>query len=363
MLLSEIIIDKIRKEGPLSFHDFMEMALYFPGYGYYTSSKERIGQHGDYYTSPLVTPLFGYLLAKQMEEIWNLLKPAKFDIVECGAGTGLLCSHILNALSSNKELYDQLEYYIVEKNERGKEFPTSDKVSWLRSIHQIPAITGCILSNELIDNFPVHVVVMEDELMEVFVDYKNEFIEILRPASESLRQYFEELQVHLPKGFRTEINLRAINWMADIAAALKKGFVISIDYGFPSAELYSYKRRLGTLTCYHKHQVNLCPFIHIGEQDITSHVNFSALHYWGSKNGLKLCGFTNQSRFLQSLGLCDYLRMIEGVSNYSASDVQKNTWLLHQFLMDMGQKLKVLIQSKRMENSNLSGLQLAEYIH
>ena len=362
MFLPEIIIEKIRKDGPISFHDFMEMALYYPDYGYYTSCENRIGKHGDYYTSPCITSLFGQMLARQIEEIWHLLKPQKFFIVEYGAGRGLLCMDIINELKNNESLYNCFQYCIIEKRPvpANQISLMNDRISWHQSINEIGEFTGCILSNELIDNFPVHQVVMENELTEVFVDYKNGFVEQLYPASEPLKTYLKELEIVLPKGFRTEINLKAVEWITEITAALNKGFVITIDYGFPSAELYSSKRSAGTLVCYHKHCINFCPYINIGEQDITTHVNFSALKYWGLKNELNPCGFTNQSSFLLSLGLCDQLRKTERAMNGQTADDLQKAWLLQKFLMDMGQKFKVLIQNKQMEYSHLSGLQFSQ---
>lgn len=362
-LLSEIIIDKIRRNGPVSFYDFMEMALYYPDCGYYTSGKNRIGENGDYYTSPCITSLLGQMLARQIEEMWCLLKPEEFTIVEYGAGTGLLCMDIVNQLKHNRKLYDGFQYCIIEKNfllpEKQILF-TDEKIIRRQSINENGKFTGCILSNEVIDNFPVHQVIMQDELMEVFIDYENGFAEKLQPASEPLRNYFEELKIRLPKNFRTEVNLKAIEWISEITPALHKGFVITMDYGFPSAELYSSKRSSGTLVCYHKHRINFCPYIHIGQQDITTHINFSALHHWGLKNGLSLCGFTNQSSFLLSLGLCNHLRKTERtMSNQPAGDHQK-AWLLQTFLMNMGQKIKVMIQKKGIEPAPLSGLQFSE---
>ncbi|MEJ7679385.1 MAG: class I SAM-dependent methyltransferase [Segetibacter sp.] len=147
-------------------------------------------------------------------------------IVEYGAGTGVLCHDILDYLRNNKQFYDQLNYCIIEKSPVMREKQKAhlyEKVSWHNTIQDIPEITGCILSNELLDNFSVYQVVMEDELMEVFVDYKDGFVELLRPAKKALTDYMAELSVVLPKGFRTEINLEATEWIKEIAASLKKG--------------------------------------------------------------------------------------------------------------------------------------------
>ncbi|MEP6596352.1 MAG: SAM-dependent methyltransferase [Ginsengibacter sp.] len=272
MSLAQIIIQKIQNDGPNSFHDFMELALYYPEYGYYTSSKEKIGKHGDFYTTPYLTSIFGYMIAKQLEEMWHILDKKPFTIVEYGAGSGFLCNDILNRLKINNDLYDELNYYIIEKSEamRQKEkMFLHQKVQWVNCIRDVPLNVGCVLSNEVVDNFPVHRVVMENELMEVFVDYNNGFVEILNLASETLENYLNELQIILPKGFRTEVNLHVTEWIKEIVDTLKAGFVLTIDYGHPSSILYNNQKSRGTLVCYHKQSINYCPYANIGEQDIT----------------------------------------------------------------------------------------------
>src|ERR1700739_1572357 len=156
MLLSEIIKQKIVSEGPISFRDFMEMALYYPELGYYTSTKDKIGKSGDYYTSTTLTPVFGELIGRQLEEMWYLLGEEPFTIVEYGAGTGALCNSILGFLKSNKKLYNELKHCMLEKSTSLRTIQKqllNEKVSWHDSIQSITGITGCILSNELVDNF------------------------------------------------------------------------------------------------------------------------------------------------------------------------------------------------------------------
>jgi SAM-dependent MidA family methyltransferase len=361
MTLPEIIIGKIKNDGPVSFCDFMEMALYYPGQGYYTSDRQKFGRSGDFYTSPCLTGLFGEMIATQLEEMWEILGRRPFTIVEYGAGTGLLCHDILCRLKQNRPFYDKLSYFIIEKSEsmRVKERDLlPEKVCWKDSIRDIPVITGCIFSNELVDNFSVHQVVMEDGLMEVCVDYSDNFSETLRPAPKPLQEYLRRLGVVLPKGFRTEINLEATEWIQDVARALYRGFVMTIDYGFPSSALYS--KKTGTLACYHKHRVHHCPYDFVGEQDITSHVNFSALDCWGRLFGLENCGFTSQAHFLQGLGLGRYLRQWEENSQMEAAVRQQQLAQLRMFLLDMGQKFKVLIQRKGVDRALLSGMQFPQ---
>jgi SAM-dependent MidA family methyltransferase len=189
---------------------------------------------------------------------------------------------------------------------------------------------------------------MQEEMMEVFVGYDNGFKEILRPAAPELKNYFAQLNVVLPKGFRTEINLQAIQWISEISARMEKGFVLTIDYGCSSADMYRSPRSQGTLVCYHKHRVNYSPYANIGQQDITTHVNFSALQHWGLQNGLEFSGFTNQTYFLLGLGLGSCME----ARNATGGTIH----FLQTFLHDMGSKLKVLIQHKGIAPTELSGL-------
>ncbi|HEX6848979.1 MAG TPA: SAM-dependent methyltransferase [Chitinophagaceae bacterium] len=368
MSLPEIIKNKIRGQGPISFHDFMEMALYYPGLGYYTSSPDRIGKQGDYYTSPYLTNVFGNVIAKQLEEMWLLTGRNEFTIVEYGAGMGSLCIDILKQLQSNQDFFRSLRYCIIEKSEamRRKEKTIIDdnmlneKTAWYNSIEEIPSFTGCVLANEVLDNFSVHKVIMKErELKEVFVDYDNDFIEILKPARDELKGYFTTLGIELPDDFCAEVNLEAIDWIKKVSASLEKGFVLTIDYGYPSAELYQTHHRLGTIVCYHQHTVNDLPYNNVGQQDITAHVNFSALKLWGAKHGLHNCGFTNQSQFLLGLGLTEHLRKLE-VREKNSFDVREKLLMVHTMLMSMGKKFKVLIQQKGLNKPLLSGLQFCQ---
>jgi SAM-dependent MidA family methyltransferase len=358
MELSEIIIKRIKKDGPISFRDFMEMALYYPKLGYYNSMDTKIGADGDFYTSANLSASFGAMLGRQIEEMWRLLGKKPFKIVEYGAGTGLLCHDILDYLKKNKALYAGLCYCIIEKSGSMREIEKKylmEKVSWYDSIDEIPDINGCIISNELIDNFAVHQVVMEEQLKEVFVDYKNGFEEILLPAAKILVDYFKTLNVDLPKGFRTEINIEALSWLKDISRFLVKGYVMTIDYGSISSDLYDNRRRSGTLLCYNKHQKNENPYQLIGSQDITSHTNFSALKIWGLNYGLDCCGMTDQTNFLLALGIKKFQ------NDVLTKPINKAQVKIHEayfnigLLLSMGTKYKVLIQQKGMEKKTLMG--------
>ena len=357
MNLSDKIIQKIQKSGPISFHDYMEMALYYPGLGYYTSSVEKFGHEGDYYTSPIISSMYGQMLGKQLEEMWHLLGKEPFTIVEYGAGTGALAKDIHTYLKNNEELYKNLQYIIIEKSEslrKVQQHLPVEKVIWINDIKEISGFSGCVLSNEVLDNFAVHSVVMKDELMEVFVDYADGFKEILKPADSELKNYLSDQNITLPQDYRTEINLEANDWIKDIAKNLQKGFVITVDYGYPAGEYYAEKRKLGTLACYYKHTVTEEYYKNIGQQDITAHVNFTALVIFGKKYGLQFSGFCNQNYFLRSLGLTNHLRTLEMNAKNKESFMEIN-----KLIMDMGNKFKVLIQQKNVEGKYLTGMQFS----
>lgn len=361
MSLYDIIVERIKKNGPLSFRDFMEMALYHPKLGYYNSSQDKIGANGDFYTSPYISASFGVMIAKQIEEMWGILEKKPFKIIEYGAGTGILCHDILDYLKNNPALYNDLTYCIIEKSSNMREMEKKhlhEKVRWYNKIQDIPEINGCILSNELVDNFSIHQVIMEDKLMEVFVDYKDSsFTEILKLARKELVDYFSELEIQLPKGFRTEVNLEAISWIKQVAQSLNRGYVITIDYGTSSSELYNIRRSSGTLLCYNKHHSDTSPYQNIGEQDITTHTNFSALQHWGLKYGLEYSGIVNQANFLLALGIKEYndAALISNQSNLQS--VTHEAMINYRLLVDMGMRFKVLIQQKNVPKHPLKGLQ------
>ncbi|HEX3934604.1 MAG TPA: SAM-dependent methyltransferase [Puia sp.] len=357
--LSTHIREHIRKHGAMSFRDFMETALYHPELGYYMRSREKIGQAGDFYTSSCLGPVFGAMIAKQLAQMWELSGESEFTVVEFGAGTGMLCQDILDYFRDYTTRYGQLSYVIIEKSPVMREKERAllpEKVCWHDSLETLGPFTGCVLSNELLDNFAVHQVVMQDELMEVFVDDRGGLVEILRPAASDLKDYFAGLEVQLPEGHRSEINLEALDWLRQVSCYIQKGFVITIDYGYLSGDLYSACRSRGTLLCYNRHRVNENFFMDIGCQDITSHVNFSALRNRGREFGLNCCGLTTQAEFLLALNFKDYLRSQKTKDADVLQLAMQEARMTRTLLIDMGSKFKVLIQHKGMQPVTLTGL-------
>lgn len=378
--LEKKIIDRIRNDGPMTFEAFMEMALYDPELGYYASDRPRIGREGDFYTSSHLHPVFGAIVAKQMMEMWMVMeKPESFTILEMGAGEGYLCKDILSGIQRQEnvshasgagglhdghDFYDRVRYIIVEKNSRQmlrqKELLEDHygKVSWIAHVCDAGKMTGCIFSNELLDAFPVHRVRMEDTLMEIFINHDGHtFREQLFPLStDELTQYFADAGVTLNAGHASEVNLRMKSWLSDIDAVLRAGFVFTIDYGHPSEEYYCEDRSRGTLMCYHRHQLCEDIFAHIGEQDITAHVDFSCLKRWGAERGFQAVGYCSQGAFLLANGIDrEIARLAETSPDYLFELARIKKLFMPQGL---GESHKVMIQYKGTDFPKLQGFSI-----
>ena len=374
--LVEVICGLIRDRGPIPFAEFMDLVLYHPQLGYYHSPREKIGPQGDFYTSPNVHPIFGHLIARQLHQMWEILgHPSPLNIVEMGAGKGLLCADILEyCRECLPRFYDDVRYLLAEKSPVFEEkqrallapFAAQGKAEWIRPgilLSGQKTITGCLLSNELIDSFPVHLVQQEGgKLREIYVVCGNHsFGEILAPPSTpELEAYLHDYGAPFQEGQRGEINLRALEWVEGVSRSLDRGFVLTIDYGYEAEELYHPSRRQGTLLCYFRHTTSPNPYQRLGYQDITAHVNFSALMRKGETEGLHGAGFTEQYRFLTALGLLQDLEKFEASSErYSATEFLKKKLAMRNFLIPggMGSLFKVLAQFKGLEEARLIGFQ------
>ncbi len=381
LLLKQKIADQIKTNGPISFETFMALALYDPEFGYYTRPAASIGRTGDFYTSPHLHMIFGIMIGRQLEELWEVMgRPDRFQIVEMGAGMGHLAKDILDYIVT-RELSGHIDYSIVELNPAVREQQQTllcghaGKIRWFSSLGDIGTIAGCFLSNELLDALPVHLVVKRDELMEVFVslrdEHDNTLTEVERPCNSTLTAYLHDFSIDLPKGYKTEINLKIEDWLTEVSKKLERGFILTIDYGYSSAEYYSEERSTGTLLCYYKHQVNEDPYRHIGEQDITAHVNFSSVKKWGEEAGLRTEGYCPQGTYLVSLGIDEVITEMYGDSPDPApgpknpgffgdpSEMAKIKGLI--FPQGMGTSHQVMVQSKGIEEVKLRGFTLRNH--
>ncbi|MCG8401702.1 MAG: SAM-dependent methyltransferase [Firmicutes bacterium] len=370
--LAEILSAGIKQRGPATFNRFMEMALYHPQYGYYSSNRLKIGGRGDFYTAPTVSPLFGAMVARQLAEMWRLAgAPGYWTLVEYGPGTGKLAGDIMDAvLREHPALYRAVNYHLVEISPGLEEqqrrqlanHQTAVKFHWSQNLSDISpdGLDGCILANELVDAFPVHLVRQNrGALRELYVDTdgENSFHLVEGPLSTpELKEYFVMQNINLAEGQRAEVNLKAAAWLAGVAAHLRRGYVMVIDYGATADSLYGRHRFNGTLRCFHRHRLVDDPLVNVGGQDITAHVNFTALAMQGEKAGLQTLGLVSQPQFLLNLGIMDTLKEHNDFT-YSPAR-QKKTMAIKQLVLPggMGDIFKVLIWAGGMGPPALTGL-------
>ena len=300
---------RIAERGPITFAEFMEVALYYPEGGYYTSG-ERIGATGDFYTSPSVHPAFGALLAVHLFQMWELLgHPAPFTVAEQGAGSGLLCRDIVSAASGLPDGFRRsLRYLCLDRRSETAHERGLPAVSRLAAAGlPLRGMIGCVLSNELLDAMPVHQVTVEQgRLREIYVVLDGEELATRTgaPSTPLLARHLDGLGVKLAEGQTAEVNLALDGWVATAAQALERGFVITIDYGRPAEELYSPTDRFrGTLTAFHHHSQTDRPLERIGQQDMSAQVDFTSLARAGRQAGLDFLGYDSQGSFLHHLGL------------------------------------------------------------
>lgn len=369
------IASEIQSEGPIPFVRFMELALYHPQHGYYMRppdpGTERIGWSGDYFTSSDVHSIPGQALAKQANQLDQLLgHPTPFTVVEMGPGKGLLAKHFLSTCrQSFPSLTERLQYLLIERSPAMRELQRSHLDSWIRDRGQVrwlesldglapTTVTGLFYSNELVDAFPVHRIQMTArQTEEIYVDYRNgRFEECVGPLSTTaLTNHLRYLNVDWPDGYRTEVNLQALDWIEQVSVRMNRGLVLTIDYGHTAQDLYRPDRKTGTFLCYHKQTVNESPYLHVGEQDMTAHVDFSSLASVGETCGLSISGFTNQMSFLMGLGIEEMVAALEPESREYHAALQ----LLRP--NGMGSTFKVMVQHKGIPRPDLDGLRFKPF--
>jgi SAM-dependent MidA family methyltransferase len=378
-ILCEIIAEQIAQspEQRITFAEFMELALYHPQQGYYATNQSGAGIQSDFFTSSHLGSDFGELLAQQFAQMWEILeRPNPFTLIEMGAGQGLLVQDILRYLHKHYfACFEALQYIIVEKSPAlaaeqqrrfGKFAESWGSLTW-QTWEEIPSdsIVGCCFSNELVDAFPVHRVVRVDgTLQEIYIG--TSFQETIGEFSTSkLMEYFERIDVNLtaqnyPEGYRSEVNLQALDWLETVSDRLHQGYLLTIDYGYSAQRYYNPTRTQGTLQCYYQHAHHSDPYLAIGRQDITAHVNFTALERWGEQFGLQNMELTQQGLFLMALGLGDRISALSN-SDQPIQDILSRRESLHALMNPMGLgNFGVLIQSKGLkaiqQNQPLTGL-------
>jgi SAM-dependent MidA family methyltransferase len=365
--LASLLAERIRRFGPITFAEYMRECLYHPVHGYYSRPESR--RFADYYTSSDLHPIFGRLLARQFVEMWQQLRcPSEFHLVEAAAGTGRLAGHILDfAQTKLPEFYQTLRYVAIERSPARCDQMAARLASHIAqgrcsATIEIPAKIpiGCIFSNELLDALPVHRVLRQDgALQEVFVTCDGSaFSELRMPLStRAIAEYFAAQGIALIEGQQAEAALEACDWITEIGRRLERGFVLTIDYGHEAADLFDAHHMAGTVLAYANHRASEDFFAAPGCQDLTAHVNFTALRLWGARSGLEPLGRVSQTAFLLALGRGNEFADLyeEGMDETERvrARLQLKTLI---FPEGMGERFQVLIQQKHAGSVQLTGL-------
>ena len=310
MTLRERIEQEIRLRGPIPFSRYMELCLYEPELGYYARRHEQFGKAGDFYTSSDVHAFFGRLVARQFEEMWRALgTPGRIEIVELGPGRGLFARDVLDwSREKFPDFFRALHYTLVEgsaalREKLGstlREYIAAEKASVVGDVASYVSTENVIVfANEFFDALPVEVL-GDHGSMRVGWE-AGRFVESFVTASAAEMEYLDLYSIHPEEGERVEAGLEAQRWMQTIAQSVRRGFVIVIDYGYVREELLAGRHR-GTIMCYRQHSASGNPYEAPGEQDITAHVNFTALRVAGEQAGLDCLGLLTQAQFLMGIG-------------------------------------------------------------
>jgi SAM-dependent MidA family methyltransferase len=353
--LFEIIRAETVSRGVLPFARFMELALYCPDYGYYEQQKDKIGRRGDFITSVSTGELFGQLLAFQFAEWLEELSTAnrELQIVEAGAHDGKLAKDILSWLQLNRpKLFSKLEYYLIEPSPRRQEWQKetlkqfAPHVRWLSQINDptIQRFNGIIFSNELLDAFPFQRFGWDAKNKKWFewgVAIEAEKFVWAKIQNSEFRIQNSELESVLPDNYTIEISPAAENWWRKAAGILEHGKLLTIDYGLTDDELFSPARTGGTLRAYFHHHATGDILANVGEQDLTAHVNFSAIQKIGEEAGLKTENFCTQPQLLTQI--LAKTQKDKNFGEWNASRARQFQTLTHP--EHLGRAFSVLIQS------------------
>lgn len=332
--------------GWLPFDAWMQAALYAPGLGYYSAGSAKFQREGDFTTAPETSPLFGRALAPQVAQILEASRSCA--VLEFGAGSGALAAALIPALQA---LGLAVDYRILELSadlrarQQSRLSPWGGQVQWLDALPA--AFEGCVLANEVLDAMPVTVFQWDaqgnPELLGVECDPQihgpNPFRWSPRPAPADVASLIGTRMPPLP-GYRSEINPQAEAWVRDLGRWLRRGAALLIDYGFPRTEYYHPQRLQGTLMCHFRHHAHDQPLILAGLQDITAHVDFTAMADAALEGSLDVLGYTSQARFLMNAGLTDLIRLPGEDPALRARQLAAVNTLLSE--AEMGELFKVL---------------------
>jgi SAM-dependent MidA family methyltransferase len=365
--LEKKIIARITEQGPITFRDFMAVALYDTEHGYYNTERLKIGPTGDYYTSSNVHSSFGAVLALALADLLNEQAGTQSQtiatIVEMGAGTGQLARDVLATLRDERaEVFERLGYVIVETSPRMRELQKeklndfAERVLW-RDLAELGPQTGArvIFSNEFVDAFPVHRArFSQGRIEESYVSVKpdrttgeNRLALVWgEPSTAELARYVERIRVNLSEGQVFEINLDAIDWLNRVAASIGSGYLVTIDYGDVAEHLYGPDRTTGTLRSFYRHRLIDSVLERIGEQDMTASVNFTSLIEYGRDFGLETVSYERQTAFLMRRGLIERIAKMQSASG-AIDDLKERLAIKNLFLPGgVSDNFRVLIQKK-----------------
>jgi len=372
--LAERLRARIACEGPISFHDWMQAALYDQAEGYYCrSDRKRWGREGDYRTAPERSPLFAATFARYFASLFvELGSPSPWTIVEAGAGSGEFARGVLASLKARyPQVFAGTHYAIDEVSAdareqiRAKLSAFHERVEF-RSLNEADEpVTGIIFANELLDALPVHRVILRDGSLREFcvgVSDKEEFAWVeCEPGNQRLTQYLDRVGDQLSEGRIIEVNLAAGDWIARAARALKRGFIISVDYGSERKELLTAPhRRKGTLRAFHRHQLVNNPLAGPGEQDLTTTVDWTQITEAGKQSGLKTVRFERLDQFLMNEGLLEELETLaRGRDDVNGTLLRASA---REMVMPdgMASAFQVLVQLRAVGASQLKKVRIAE---
>jgi SAM-dependent MidA family methyltransferase len=356
--LERQLVERIGRDGPLTFRDFMQLALYDSEFGYYNTERLKIGPAGDYYTSSNLHPAFGATLARAFANLWRTAFAGEpLALVEVGAGTGQLAADLLTALSDEQPaLFCDVRYVIIEASpamrarQQERLMAFGERVRWhtLEEIERRP-ITAICFANELVDALPVHRLRWQAEgIREQFVRLEGEHLALdwQAPSRPELARYVERLNLPLRENQILEVNLDAMAWLAQLSRAIQRGFLVTIDYGDVAAHLYAPDRPQGTLRSFYRHRLIDSPLARIGEQDITASVNFTALIEQGRDCGFETVSYERQTAFLLRHGLIERIAATHKADE-TLGDVKARLAIKNLFVPGgVSDNFRVLIQKK-----------------
>lgn len=358
--LRNLIVEKIQQTGPISFQEYMRMALYQPGLGYYSAGAQKFGEAGDFVTAPEISPLFSWCLAKQCQQIMDSLENPSV-ILELGAGSGVMALEILRELERRDALPDK--YFILEVsadlrqrqqqlfNDQGAQFLAC--VRWLDELPK-EKIHGVTLANEVMDAMPVHCFRYQAEFQQVYVDFQQgEFCwHYAAVENTELKRALESLPQTFSDGYFSEINLLLQPWIKSLADCLQQGVILLIDYGYSQAEYYHADRTMGTLMCHYRQRAHDNPLIWPGIQDITASVDFTAVAEAAEAAHLEFYGYTHQAGFLINCDIMAYAQSeTDALQQYQLSRQIKKLTLPGE----MGERFKVMALTSAQFDADLMG--------